>query len=157
LSFIAAGGAAALRRDGGPEHVTVSYFVFSPEFYRVLLCFHRKGGFWVQLGGHREPHDVSIGGAAIREAREELGIAELVLQSEPIADLDRHDLHKGFSCVAHWDGGFVAIAATDVELTVSSESEDVRWFLCDALPAAVPCGLRERLDQILDVITPLVQ
>ena len=102
LSFVATGGAAAFRRDGGSEHVTASCFVFSPDF-------------------------------------------------------DRHDLQGGFSCNAHWDVGFGAIAATEAEVTVSEESEDVRWFRCTALPAAVPCGLRERRDNILDVIPTVIQ
>ena len=152
LSFVAARGVTALQRDGGPEHVTASCFVFSPDFDRVLLCFHRKGGFWVQFGGHIKPHDVSIAGAALREAREESGIAELTLHSESIADIDRHDLQGGFSCDAHWDVGFVAIAATDVQITVSEESEDVRWFHCQSLPTDVPHGLRQRIDNLLDLI-----
>ncbi|MET4783071.1 NUDIX domain-containing protein [Glaciihabitans sp. UYNi722] len=157
LSFVATGGAAALQRDGGPEHVTASCFAFSPDFDRVLLCFHRKGGFWVQFGGHIESHDTSIASAAIREAREESGITELSLLSGSIADLDRHNLQSGFSCTAHWDVGFVAIAATDAQVAVSDESEDVRWFPCQALPTTVPPGLRERLDKVLDVIPTLVR
>jgi len=149
LSFVSAGGVAALRRDGGSEHVTASCFVFSPDFDRVLLCFHRKGKFWVQFGGHIETQDASIAGAALREAREESGIAELTLHSDSITDLDRHELHGGFSCNAHWDVGFVAIAATDVELTISEESEDVRWFPCHALPTEAPNGLKKRIANVL--------
>ena len=72
-------------------------------------------------------------------------------------DFDRHDLQGGLSCNAHWDAEFGAIAATEAEVTVSEKSEDVRWFRCTALPAAVPCGLRERRDNILDVIPTVIQ
>ena len=128
LRFLTTAGDASLRRDGGPEHVTGSCFVFSPDFDQVLLCFHRKGKFWVQFGGHIEPQDVSVAAAAQREAREESGIGGLVLLSPAIMDLDRHELHAGFSCTAHWDVGFAAVANPDTAISVSDESEDVRWF-----------------------------
>ncbi|MBH0116601.1 NUDIX domain-containing protein [Salinibacterium sp. NG253] len=152
LSFIRAGGSDALERDGGPEHVTASCFVFSPDLERVLLCFHRKGQFWVQFGGHIEPQDSSIADAALREAREESGIAELALRSDAILDLDRHELHGGFACAAHWDVGFVAIAAADVNFAASDESEDVRWFATNALPKNVPSSFPARIAAVVNSI-----
>ncbi|MEV8252968.1 NUDIX domain-containing protein [Rhodoglobus sp. NPDC076762] len=149
LAFVRAGGADSLTRDGGAEHVTASCFVFSPDFDHVLLCFHRKGQFWVQFGGHLEPQDASVADAALREAREESGIADLTLHSDAIVDLDRHELHGGFSCAAHWDVGFVALAAADVDVAVSDESEAVRWFSTTALPAAVPDNFAARLAAVL--------
>jgi 8-oxo-dGTP pyrophosphatase MutT (NUDIX family) len=148
-AFLSARGHAAVERDGGPEHVTASCFVFSPDRRHVLLCFHRKGGFWVQFGGHIEAQDASIADAARREAREESGITDLELMSESIVDLDRHDLHGGFSCAAHWDVGYVAIVRTDVPIAVSDESEDVGWFPITALPDAVPPGFGARLHAVL--------
>jgi hypothetical protein len=50
VSFISTFPGTALDRDGGPEHVTASCFVFTPDLEQVLLCFHKKGRFWVQLG-----------------------------------------------------------------------------------------------------------
>lgn len=148
LRFVHLAGDAALRRDGGPEHVTGSCFVFSPSFDRVLLCFHRKGQFWVQFGGHVEADDASVAEAAQREAREESGIGELMLLSAAIADLDRHALHAGFSCTAHWDVGFAAVIDPDDRIAVSDESEDVRWFPLNELPAQVPTGLGVRLERV---------
>lgn len=148
LRFLNEAGDAALRRDGGPEHVTGSCFVFSPGFDRVLLCFHRKGQFWVQFGGHLEPEDASVAEAAQREAREESGIGDLVLLSPAIMDLDRHDLHSGFSCTAHWDVGFAAVISPNVMTSVSHESEDVRWFPINDLPAQVPASFSVRLEQV---------
>lgn len=148
LRFVTFAGDAALRRDGGPEHVTGSCFVFSPAFDRVLLCFHRKGKFWVQFGGHIESKDVSVAEAALRETREESGIGDLVLLSSAIVDLDRHDLHAGFSCTAHWDIGFASTIDPNVEVAVSDESEDVRWFPIDELPDQVPKGFGTRLEHV---------
>jgi 8-oxo-dGTP pyrophosphatase MutT (NUDIX family) len=148
LRFVTFAGDAALRRDGGPEHVTGSCFVFSPAFDRVLLCFHRKGQFWVQFGGHIEPKDASVAEAAQRETREESGIGDHVLLSTAIVDLDRHDLHAGFSCTAHWDIGFAATNDPNVEIAVSDESDDVRWFPIDELPDQVPTGFGARLELV---------
>ncbi|MBA8792538.1 8-oxo-dGTP pyrophosphatase MutT (NUDIX family) [Friedmanniella endophytica] len=150
LGFLAEQGTDALRRDGGPEHVTASCFVLCPELDRVLLCYHRKGRFWVQFGGHLEPEDRDVAEAARREAREESGLADLELASPDIVDLDRHDLGPGFACRAHWDLGFVAFASPAAETTVSAESEDVGWFGIAALPPEIPSGFANRLQTVVD-------
>jgi len=151
-SFARAYGEAALRREGGPEHLTASCFVFSPDLGSVLLCLHRKGRFWVQFGGHLEPGDRSLADTARREAREESGIADLDLLDQSIADLDRHDLHGGFACAAHWDVGFVAVVDPARTTTVSDESDDVRWFALDALPEGLAPGLPARLTAVIATV-----
>lgn len=145
VEFARSRGDAALRRSGGPEHLTASCFVLTPDLQQVLLTHHRKGGFWVQVGGHVEPTDTSLADAARREGREESGIANLELLSGRVLDLDRHALHGGFSCAAHWDVGFVALASPSAPVHVSSESLDLGWFGVEALPSAVPPGFPERL------------
>lgn len=145
IGFVEATGGESVRRDGGPEHITASCFVFTPDLQRTLLCFHRKGHFWVQLGGHLEPEDTTAADGALREAHEESGIDRLRLLTESIVDLERHELHRGFSCKAHWDLGFVALITDDADLTVSEESEDVRWFAVDTLPENAAEGLKRRL------------
>ncbi len=150
LRFVGSRGEDALRRNGGDQHVTGSCFVLSPARDRILLCFHGKGGFWVQFGGHVEDEDPSLAAAAVREAREESGVAELRLLGDRIVDLDRHELHGGFSCAAHWDIGYVALADPATTATaVSEESEDVRWFPVDALPDTIAPGFAQRLAAVL--------
>ncbi|WP_258075852.1 NUDIX hydrolase [Rathayibacter sp. AY1F3] len=146
LAFLEQRGESALERDGGLEHVTASCFVLSPNLAQVLLCFHRKGRFWVQLGGHVEPGDDSTADAALREAREESGAARLQPLGVLPLDLDRHALGDGFGrCSRHWDVGYGAIADPDAPVTVSDESDAVAWWPVDALPAEVPPGFAERL------------
>lgn len=77
LDYLADGGTAD--RDASPQHLTASTFVLSPDLRHVLLCYHRKGRFWVQLGGHVEPDDVSVAAGAAREAHEESGLPGLQL------------------------------------------------------------------------------
>lgn len=144
-AFVASRGDSAFDRSGGPDHLTGSCFVLDSLLRYVLLCLHRKGGFWVQFGGHVEPDDESVAATARREAREESGIAALELLSADIADLDRHDLHGGFACSAHWDVGFVAVVDPASAVTVSDESDDLRWFPVDALPTNAPAGLPDRI------------
>lgn len=151
LALVAERGDAALERDGGPEHLTGSCWVLSADLTRVLLCFHRKGRFWVQTGGHVEAGDGSLAATALREAQEESGIDELRLVGAPDGtarptDVDRHELAGAFgACRAHWDVGFAAVAPDDVAPTASRESEDVAWFAVDALPAGAAPGLADRL------------
>jgi 8-oxo-dGTP pyrophosphatase MutT (NUDIX family) len=159
--------ADAVRRDGGPQHLTASCFVLSPDLTRVLLCFHRKGQFWVQVGGHVEPNDATLAGAAFREAREESGLVDLrAFEPDGVdahavdahaldtlaapVDVHRHDLAAAFgTCRTHWDVGFVAFADPDARTAVSDESEDVAWFGVDDLPAGTPPDFPVRLATVL--------
>lgn len=149
--FVRDAQGAALDRDGGPEHLTGSCFVLTPDLSRVLLCFHRKGQFWVQLGGHVESADGSVAAAAYREAREEGGISELRPFGPVPVDLHRHALSSRFGvCRVHWDVGFVAFADARAVPVVSAESEAVAWFDVDQLPADVPEDFPVRLRTVLD-------
>ncbi|HSP76112.1 MAG TPA: NUDIX domain-containing protein, partial [Cryobacterium sp.] len=136
VAFVRAGLGSALDRDGSAEHLTASCFVFTPDLGHVLLCFHRKGQFWVQLGGHIEATDLSVAAAALREAREEGGITDLSPfgagpgDGSPVdgfpVDVHRHALSSRFGrCTTHWDIGFAAVAPADATPVTSDESEDV--------------------------------
>lgn len=148
--FVDEAPTSALKRDGGPEHLTGSCFVLTPDLSHVLLCFHRKGQFWVQLGGHVEPGDPSVASAAYREAREEGGITDLHPFGVTPVDVHRHSLSSSFgTCRVHWDVGFVAFAELTAVPVVSAESEAVAWFAVDALPATVAGDFPVRLRTIL--------
>ncbi|MET4636980.1 NUDIX domain-containing protein [Mycetocola sp. 2940] len=153
LAFLDERGSRALDRDGGREHLTSSCFVFTPDRSSVLLCFHRKGRFWVQLGGHIENADASVSEAAFREAVEEGGIPVDPVSVLPV-DVDRHALSAGFGrCAVHWDVGFAATATAGSVPVVSDESDDVRWWPVDALPSAVPGGFGDRLSRVIEALS----
>jgi 8-oxo-dGTP pyrophosphatase MutT (NUDIX family) len=140
-----------LTRRCFPAHVTASTIVVSPDGRHVLLTLHAKAKQWFQFGGHCEPSDRTLAGAAEREAREESGLAALTLDPLPV-QLSAHEVpfcHPD-GTVDHLDVRFVAVAAY-VDPTVSDESLDVRWFPVDRLPTQehsmrelVELGLRHR-------------
>lgn len=125
----------AMWRSCQPDHLTASAIVISDDARHVALTLHRKLGRWLQFGGHCEPGDTTLAGAAARETREESGIAEFVLDSRPLL-LSRHEVPCGpLRPAHHLDVQYLAVVPAGTELVVSEESTDVRWFDVDALPA----------------------
>ncbi|QDP98750.1 NUDIX domain-containing protein [Microlunatus elymi] len=121
-------------RDCVGEHLTASSMIISPERDRVLLTLHRKLGRWLQTGGHIETADPDLGSAALREAAEESGLAELTLG--PVLRLSRHEVPCGPVRPAyHLDVQYLITADPAQPPVVSSESTDVQWFSLDRLPA----------------------
>lgn len=119
-----------------PAHLTASALVLDAAAERVLLTHHRKGGFWGQLGGHCEPEDTTLAGAALREATEESGVEGLRVVGGGPVDLDHHELSSAFgSCGSHLDVRYAVVAPPGAEPVVSQESHAVAWFALEALPA----------------------
>ena len=99
-------------------------------------------GRWVQLGGHCEPADITIAGAALREAREESGIADLQIDPAPV-HLDIHPITCSLGHpTRHFDVRFRIVAPTGAVPVMSDESVDLRFFPVDHLPAGVDGGVR---------------
>jgi 8-oxo-dGTP pyrophosphatase MutT (NUDIX family) len=124
-----------LTRGCRPDHITASTVVMNADGDAVLLTLHARARAWFQLGGHCEPEDTTLAGAALREATEESGMGGLELDPQPV-QLSEHavpfcgpdgDVH-------HLDVRFVAIAPRDAVHAVSEESLDVRWWPVDGLP-----------------------
>lgn len=126
-------------RDCPGAHVTAGVLVLSADRRQVLLTLHAKARRWFHLGGHCEPPDVTLGGAALREGVEEGGIPGLVLVPEPL-HLDAHvvDFCGAHERVTHLDVRFLALAPQDAVPEVSEESLDVRWWPVDGLPTDAP-------------------
>lgn len=131
-----------LRRNCVPDHLTASTVVLSSDHERVLLTLHAKAGAWFQFGGHCEPGDATLAGAAAREAVEESGIEALTVDPVPV-QLHEHVVpfcrpgggrDSGRRVVHHLDVRFVAVAAPGATPAVSPESLDVRWWPWHSLP-----------------------
>lgn len=124
-----------LERACFPDHLTAGTLVLDASLDKVLLNLHRKARRWFAFGGHCEPGDTTLAGAALREAVEESGLAGLALDPVPL-HLDEHavDFCDPRGTVRHLDVRFTALAPSGVEHTTSEESLDVRWWPVDALP-----------------------
>jgi 8-oxo-dGTP pyrophosphatase MutT (NUDIX family) len=112
----------------------------------VLLVLHKKAKLWLQPGGHFEQGDRTVAGAALREATEESGIEGLI-EVPGALFLHRHDLAATFGhCTAHWDLRIAAVAPPAATITVSDESDDVRWWPADDLPEPTDPDLADCID-----------
>ncbi|WP_422738389.1 NUDIX hydrolase [Micromonospora sp. WMMD729] len=146
LALLAA-GPIAMSRQHRPGHVTASALVLDPTGARVLLCLHAKFSRWVQLGGHCEPVDRTLVGAALREATEESGITGLRIDPVPI-DIDVHEVQcQGGS--RHYDVRFAVVAPADAVEHVSDESEALGWFPPDRLPEPLAGGTAQLVEPAL--------
>ena len=132
-----------MSRQCRPDHITASTLVLSHDRSRVLLTLHAKAERWFQFGGHCEPGDHTLAAAALREATEESGVADLLMSAAPV-QLNEHEVPfcDPDGGVHHLDVRFVAVAPEGAEHSISDESLDVRWWPADSLPDPEP-GLVE--------------
>jgi 8-oxo-dGTP pyrophosphatase MutT (NUDIX family) len=116
-----------------PDHLTASTLLVSADQARCLLTLHAKAGRWFQLGGHCEPADATLAGAARREAEEESGLHGLVVDPVPV-HLDAHAVpFCGGPGTRHLDVRFLAVASGSAA-RLSPESADLRWWPLHRLP-----------------------
>ena len=131
--------ADGLERACFPDHVTAGALVLSHDGRQVLLNLHRKARRWFAFGGHLEPGDSTLAGAALREGTEESGLPDLAVDPVPV-HLSLHEV--GFcdprGTVRHLDVRFLARLGETSEPVVSDESLDLRWFPVDDVPTDEP-------------------
>ena len=102
-----------------PLHFTGSALVVHPASRRVLLRWHFKHDRWLQVGGHGDPGETDPLQIALREAREETGLSDLV----PWPDAN---LQHAAVC-------YVRRSGTEPE----HEHADLRYFLATEHPDAI--------------------
>lgn len=136
LGFLAARDDAC-QRSCAAGHLTASAVLFDAAREHVLLTLHPRVGRWLQLGGHCEPGDSTLAGAALREATEESGIADVLIDATPL-HIDVHPITCSLGVpTRHFDVRFVATAPAGATAVRSDESLDLQWWPLDALPSNV--------------------
>ena len=127
-----------LCRSCAPGHITASAWIVSADGSQCLLTRHKKLQRWLQLGGHVDG-EAHVQLAALREAREESGLLHFELLAprgvlEPL-DLDVHPIPARAAEPAHlhWDVRFLLRARPGQTLSISGESDDLRWIPAAAL------------------------
>ncbi|MET1074410.1 MAG: NUDIX hydrolase [Umezawaea sp.] len=136
LGFLAA-REDACARSCEPGHITASALVLDATGERTLLTLHPRVGRWLQLGGHCEPTDETLLGAALREATEESGIRGLRIESQPI-HVDVHPITCSLGVpTRHFDVRFLVRAPVGAQPVRSAESVDLQWWPLDSLPGNV--------------------
>jgi len=139
-------------------HVTGSAVVLGPDG-RALLLFHARLSLWVQPGGHLEPGEQPHEGA-LREAREESGLPDLILDVDAagaplLLDVDVHPIPENArrSEPAHHHHDLCYLARTRQPERLRhdpDESHAARWVdAADAAALPLDTATRRRLSKVL--------
>ena len=149
-------------RDNPEGHITASAVVARPDASAFLLVHHAKLGRWLQPGGHAEGEDASAYDAALREAREETGIAALEATfGRAIFDVDVHAIpaRHGEPAHFHFDVRYLVTTAGDVDPAASEDAaRPMAWYSFEAaLSAGIDASLTRALEKARMVLSPAVQ
>jgi 8-oxo-dGTP pyrophosphatase MutT (NUDIX family) len=131
-------------------HVTGSAVIARPDGSEFLLVHHRKLGRWLQPGGHTEESDASVYDAALREVREETGLADVAAPlGRRIFDVDVHPIPATSKDPAHshFDVRFLLTTDRDVDRAAAEDPKrPMRWrTLEEALSDGVDGSLERSL------------
>ena len=132
-------------------HLTGSALVVSAAGDAILLLHHRKLERWLQPGGHADPGERDGEAVAHREAREETGIAGLMLHPTAPRPLDV-DVHlipaRGLEQAhKHLDLRYLVLAPAGATIVrAAEEAHALRWFRWGELASVdLDPGLRRAL------------
>lgn len=138
LQFFVEDNEDCFSRGNLKGHITGSAFVVSEDMDEIVLTHHKKLGKWLQLGGHADGNP-NIQIVAETETREESGLYDiktisLISNTNHIIpfDFDVHYIppHKETPEHFHYDLRYL-IVSEDRQLTISDESNDLKWFRLD--------------------------
>jgi len=141
-----------------PLHLTASALVVHPASGEVLLRWHQRQRAWLQVGGHADPGETDPLAIALREAREETGLADLV--AWPDGELRHVALVQVAArgdepAHAHADLRFVLASAAPEAARPESGDAPLRWLApSQARRLTSEPNLREFLSRVERLIGP---
>jgi len=134
-----------------PLHLTASALIVHPPTGRVLLRWHERQQAWLQVGGHADPGETDLLAVALREAREETGLADLKPwpTADPVHVVIVPVRAKGDEPAhEHADIRYV-LATADPETAVpETEAARLRWLSVDEAAAATQPNVAETIRRI---------
>ena len=141
-----------LTRDNATAHFTASCWIVNPDRTKVLMAYHRLYDSWAWLGGHADG-DRDLLAVALREVREESGLAEVHPVSEDLYSLeiltvDGHEKHGRYvSSHLHLNVTYLLEADPSAAIRPKpDENSRVGWFSpADAVAASSEPWFRERI------------
>jgi 8-oxo-dGTP pyrophosphatase MutT (NUDIX family) len=139
-----------------PVHFTASALVVHPETARVLLRWHQRQQMWLQVGGHGDPGESDPLEIALREAREETGLADLVPWPDGcIKHVAMCDVSAGKGEPAHQHADLRYFLATGDPAAARPENAGapLRWLTVDEARALTATNnLRHTLDRVKSLL-----
>jgi 8-oxo-dGTP pyrophosphatase MutT (NUDIX family) len=140
-----------------PLHLTASGLIVHPDSGRVLLRWHQRQQAWLQVGGHADPGETDALSIALREAREETALEDLVPWPDgairqvvivPVPAGGREQAHE------HADVRFVLATRNPDAARAEQPGAPLRWVaLGEAGALTSEANVREllaRVGQLLD-------
>jgi ADP-ribose pyrophosphatase YjhB (NUDIX family) len=127
-----------LLRDNKFAHITSSGFIMNEALDKVLLVHHNIRNVWAWTGGHVDG-DTDFLHVAIKEAKEETGISDVIPLSNNIVSIDILPVYghvrkdKYISAHLHLSVAYILIASEDETLIINEdENSGVSWFHIDS-------------------------
>jgi 8-oxo-dGTP pyrophosphatase MutT (NUDIX family) len=135
-----------------PLHVTASAMIVHPASEHVLLRWHARQRDWLQVGGHGDPGEVDPFAIALREAREETGLDDLVgwpdgrivhVAIVPVPAATHEPAHE------HADVRFVMATEQPDRARPENPTAALRWMtIPDAMTTTANANVRETLARV---------
>lgn len=126
-----------LYRNNEIAHITSSGFIMNPPLDKVLLVHHNIRNAWAWTGGHADG-DANLLQVAVREAKEETGVNEVVPLTKKIVSVDILPVFghwrkgKYVNTHLHLSIAYILIASEKETLTINeNENSGVSWFSVD--------------------------
>jgi 8-oxo-dGTP pyrophosphatase MutT (NUDIX family) len=140
-----------------PLHFTASALVVHPQSRRVLLRWHQRKRMWLQVGGHGDPGESDALRIAMREAREETGLLDLVpwpdaaIQHAVVCNVPPG---KGEPAHEHADVRYFLATADPAVARPESPDAPLRWLTVNEARDLVGANnLSRTLDRLESLLT----